>query len=236
MRHRSHTEDTPVHFVTHCYGGLVLRGALRKLAWGSGGAVIPPTPSPHADNSTSAHMDFNKTGSWGSLSSLWGCEDVQPWLSSCRGAKGSRIVMLAPPNRGSCLARRMQHSMAGRAILGSESGAQLGTLSPDDWRALAGDLPAVFRRVHIVAGTRAVNPMLSAAAQAEGIEGSAHDGILMERETHLHTPFSLSRVALPHSLLLYSPGVWAQVIHALTQDHPREDWQLHANTQDAPAG
>ena len=228
MRHRSHTESTPLHFVTHCYGGLVLRGALRKLAWGSGGGLVEPSRVPPA--TATPHADLTRGGSWGSLSSLWGCEDTQPWLESCRHAQGSRIVMLAPPSRGSCLARRLHRSVAGRAVLGAESGAQLGTLQPEQWRDLAGDLPAVFRRVHIVAGTKAFNPLLTAAAAAEHIPCSTHDGVLAEVETHLHTPFSLGRAALPHSLLLYSPAVWRQVLHALTQDTPMDDWELHNST------
>jgi hypothetical protein len=176
-----------VHFVTHCYGALVLRAALQRLDW-----------------------------------------------SHTR----SRVVMLAPPNRGAQAARAVWRAGAGLALLGHAAGAELGTRDGEWFDEHAGALPPHVS-ARIVAGTLGCSPLLSPAlsappgwpwlglglraAQPAAPAGSSsdalHDGRVTVAETRLPSSHELLLVPSPHGLLPMHPAAIGAAVDFLAPRH-----------------
>lgn len=68
-----------------------------------------------------------------------------------------RVVMLGPPNDGTALVDELSH-LPGFELLNGPAGHQLGT-GPD---SVPADLPVVDFQLGVIAGTRSINPILSA--------------------------------------------------------------------------
>eukprot|EP01138_Halocafeteria_seosinensis_P016409 gb/GECG01016740.1/.p1 GENE.gb/GECG01016740.1/~~gb/GECG01016740.1/.p1 ORF type:complete len:250 (+),score=10.55 gb/GECG01016740.1/:1-750(+) len=121
--------------------------------------------------------------------------------------QSSRIVMIAPPNRGSYFARRLFQCHLGTSALGRKSGKELGEWEPDYMDSFAGELPKSCK-VLVIAGTRGWNPILS------GID--AHDGRVLLSETRLQTPHFFETVPASHCFLLYHPRTIESTTEFLT--------------------
>ena len=112
-------------------------------------------------------------------------------LSHCRPSGFGRAVMLAPPNRGSALARRVARlgvlvpALRLLARPGSEVEEVLGPFDED---------------VLVVAGSRAIGPL-------RWVTGEANDGIVTVEETGPH-PFVVSA---GHTFIMNSPEVLAAI-------------------------
>jgi triacylglycerol lipase len=119
-----------------------------------------------------------------------------------------RVVMLAPPNRGSELPDRFLATPAlsrlYRAALGP-AGAELGT--HDGSVPLA--LPDPAFEFGVIAGSRSLNPLFSAV-----VEGVNDGKVSVERASH---PAMRAMIVVPHShsFLMRAPGVIGQCFHFL---------------------
>lgn len=108
-------------------------------------------------------------------------------------AKVGRVVLLAPPNQGSLLARKFRNVLPVRLALGSKSGWELMHYTPSDMARL-GEFPCT-NNVLVIAGAR---------GRKLGFEGRANDGYLAIEETRLNTPHYFLVLDLDHGKLLTS--------------------------------
>ena len=130
------------------------------------------------------------------------------------GARVHRVVMLAPPNRGSELPDRLLARPAlgrlYRAALGP-AGTELGVHE----RATPLVLPDPAFEFAVIAGSRSLNPLFSR------VVGGVNDGkVRVERASH---PAMRALLVVPHShsFLMRSPDVLDQCFHFL--EHGRFD-------------
>lgn len=108
-------------------------------------------------------------------------------------AQCGRVVLVAPPNRGSCLARQYADSRAVGSVFGSKTGWQLTHYGPEEMEAL-GCFPDSVN-VLVLAGSCG-NPL---------IFDEPNDGFLTLWETELSTPYYRQVLDLSHGDLLISP-------------------------------
>jgi len=115
-----------------------------------------------------------------------------------------RIVMIAPPNQGSFMAKRLEHLDIYRWIFGP-AGQEL----PADNEAFFGSLPIPNCEFGIIAGGRGTesgfNPLL------EGDD----DGTVRVEETRLKGAADFTLVHNTHTLILFDPETVEQTIHFL---------------------
>ncbi len=110
-------------------------------------------------------------------------------------AKQGRAVLIAPPNRGSVLARKLNKYALPKTILGKKAGSQLMTTLPDGFDAL-GDFPSDMP-VLVIAGTAGINPLIAGPS----------DGKVGLRETCLNTPHFRVKSFSGHSWICQTPTV-----------------------------
>jgi hypothetical protein len=110
-------------------------------------------------------------------------------------AKMGRAVLLAPPNQGSSLARRMGSAWPIVWFIGHRSGWQLRNFTPADIKCF-GDFPPDMQ-VFVIAATKG-SPLLFK---------EPNDGFLTLKETLLDTPFYFQCFPVSHGDLLISPEV-----------------------------
>lgn len=120
-------------------------------------------------------------------------------------AKQGRIVMIAPPNRGSQFGRALTAFPVIKRVVGKKAGKQL--LHAESFLPL-GHLPDSVD-VLVVAGTLGVNPFLR----------EANDGKVSLSETRLDTPHRHVTVRAGHSWISSSKATIAHVRDFLTQPH-----------------
>ena len=106
-------------------------------------------------------------------------------------AKIGRAVLLAPPNRGSMLGRKMKDVLPIKIAMGEKSGKQLLEYSPCQMLAL-GTFPPTCQ-VLVIAGARGMN---------KGFDNRPNDGYLAVEETRLDTPHAFMTLDLKHGALL----------------------------------
>lgn len=126
--------------------------------------------------------------------------DALPWEA---------LVMMAPPNRGSRLARVVQRHHLGGLFVGPAA-AELAR--PDGWP----DPPAPFA---VIAGTRpgraeAAHLWLGRRLGAFGRD-QAHDGVIAVDETHHPGAAAFATVHSGHNFLMDDPAVHALVLRFL---------------------
>lgn len=145
---------------------------------------------------------------------------VRAWLARARPADMGRVVMLAPPNKGSELVDIFGDFAPFRWFNGP-AGLELGTGEDDAPQALP-DNPATPVEIGIIAGSATVNPLTSAL-----IEGP-NDGKVSVASTHMAGETDHITLSATHTFMMNNPLVMAQVLiflregqfdHDLTLEH-----------------
>ncbi len=130
---------------------------------------------------------------------------LRHYLSGHRIENLGRVVMLAPPNRGSELADRLQHNYLYKFLTGP-AGQQLGT----EASSLPNQLGPAAYEVGIIAGDRSLNPCFSA-----WIPGP-DDGKVSVRSTPLQGMQDFLLVHHSHTWMMWRNDVTAAVTRFLS--------------------
>lgn len=123
-------------------------------------------------------------------------------------ARIGKAVLIAPPNRGSALARALSGSRIGRAVFGDQAGRELIETPEDGFDALGSFPPAV--RVLVIAGDAGFTPGLA----------RPNDGKVSIGETRLPTPHAHETVHATHSWIAWSPRAIGRTRRFLAADAP----------------
>jgi len=137
---------------------------------------------------------------------------VRAYLADHRVPNLGRVVMLAPPNRGSEIVDAIGDSFVFEAALGPTA-ALLGT-GPD---SLPNRLPPPDFELGIIAGTSSVNPVGSALIPGES------DGTVSVASTKLDGMTDFLEVPHSHTFIMQSDDVAQQVIEFLRNGRFRHD-------------
>lgn len=129
---------------------------------------------------------------------------VRAYLAEHETTNLGRVVMLAPPNRGSELVDILGDSGPFRWALGPTA-VQLGT----DPESFPNRLPPPYFEVGIIAGTHSVNPIGSLVVPGES------DGTVSVRNTQLEGMSDFITVPVSHTFIMHSDVVMEQVLEFL---------------------
>ncbi|MGS2724796.1 esterase/lipase family protein [Porticoccus sp. GXU_MW_L64] len=129
---------------------------------------------------------------------------VRQYLQHNTIARLGRTVMLAPPNRGSEVVDRLS-KLPGFKLANGDAGMQLGTTTASVPRQLG----EVNFNVGIIAGTRTVNPVLSAMLP------NPDDGKVSVASTRVQGMSDHIQLPVTHTFMMRNRRVIAQTIHYL---------------------
>ncbi len=133
---------------------------------------------------------------------------VRAYLQEHRPPRLGRVVMLAPPNRGSEYVDRFGASPLFREVLGPTA-AELGT-GPD---SLPNRLPPPDFEFGVIAGTRSANPL------AELVIPGENDGTVSVASTQLPGMADFVKVPTTHTAIMGSDEVARHVVEFLRHGH-----------------
>lgn len=128
-------------------------------------------------------------------------------------AKVGRAVLLAPPNKGSSLARQFKGNAMVRWTMGNQSGWQLMNLQPCDIPQCFGSFPETMQ-IFVLSGDKGINMFF---------QGQQNDEWLAVWETTLETPYWGQTLHLTHSQLLKKNPSLSLIANFLTCAVPSED-------------
>ena len=129
---------------------------------------------------------------------------VRYYLADHRLPELGRVVMLAPPNKGSDISDEL-HAVPGLGLLSGPADLQLGT-GKDSLPLKLG--PPRFE-LGVIAGTRSINPILSA------IIPNIDDGKVSVENTKLEGMVDFIALPHTHTFMMRSSSVIRQTIHFL---------------------
>ncbi|UCD39293.1 MAG: alpha/beta hydrolase [Fidelibacterota bacterium] len=119
-------------------------------------------------------------------------------------ARLGRVVMLSPPNQGTGLVDRMKDDPFFKALNGP-AGLQMGT----GLDSLPLKLGAVDFQVGVIAGTRAINPILASMIP------QPNDGVIPVERTKVEGMDDFITAPSSHTFIMMNKDVIAQVVHFL---------------------
>jgi triacylglycerol lipase len=137
---------------------------------------------------------------------------VRAYLAENKPPNVGRVVMLAPPNRGSELVDRFGNSSIFQWIMGP-SALQLGTGAD----SLPNRLPAPSVEIGVIAATGSVNPIGSILIPNED------DGMVSLESTKLDGMADFLVVSSSHAFIMRSDEVGRQVVHFLQSGRFQHD-------------
>jgi len=126
---------------------------------------------------------------------------TRAWIAARRPTNLGRVVMLAPPNRGSPLGDLVAGSSVLRFLMGTTA-AELGT----DPASLPNRLPPADFELGVIAGTSNYNPM-----RAMFLDGD-HDGTVPVTSTRLEGMRDFVTVPASHTFIMRSDDALAQTL------------------------
>lgn len=137
---------------------------------------------------------------------------VRYYLERNELSRLGRVVMIAPPNRGSEVVDKLQ-DVPGFAWLNGPAGMQLGT----DENSVPSRLGAVGYKLGVIAGTATVNPILSQYLP------NPDDGKVSVESTKVDGMRDFVIVERSHTFIMRAPEVIAQVVSFLANGRFKRD-------------
>ncbi|MEM9733810.1 MAG: alpha/beta fold hydrolase [Pseudomonadota bacterium] len=133
---------------------------------------------------------------------------VRAWLAETQPERLGRIVMLAPPNKGTAVVDAFEGLKAFGWFTG-KAGLQLGTTKD----SLPFALPGMTAETGIIAGSSSWNPI------GHAVLTEAHDGTVSVESTKVEGMKDHIILPVGHSFMMNNPLVMAQVMAFLQRGH-----------------